>query len=83
MEHFKEPEPEPEPDHNSPMLNPNKTPEEPTVLPNPNIPMISLFIPYQPYPENVPTYELRAREWPTTPWQEFLSQGSVKTYYCL
>jgi len=57
MEYFKEPEPDP----NQPMLSPDQPPEEPTELPDSDIPMISLFIPYQPNPGKL-TYELGTRE---------------------
>jgi len=75
MEHFKEPKPEPDTD--SPMHIPPEEPEEHPVSPDPDVPMTSLFISYQPSPKYTqnPSYELCAREQPTTPWQEVLSQG--------
>ena len=81
---FKEPEPEPEqddpmePDPDIPMESPALSSVSPT-LSKPDVQMTSPFVPYQPNPAYTqnPSYELQAREQPSAPWQEILSQPST------
>jgi len=72
MEYLKGPELDPD----QIMLSPDQLPEESVVPPASDVPMTSLFIPYQPNPGKL-TYKLGTSKQPLTPWQEFLSQRST------